>query len=247
VKISAVIFFLVFVLYQATAISGFLLFGQETVGDILNNFPDDDIPAIIARIALSVIVISCYPLAFNSLRASTIGIFPSEYQDLFNPPLRNEAYSNLNSNEESRNNSFDLYLPLGNSQTMDSKWGNLRKDLPHFILTTALISLSVIIAILVPEVEVILGYKGAIGGSFLILILPALAYYQLTKREGKTVALNDESVNRSLLYAQNPDENIKDSPTSSSQHLRLLVLCMPVIGICILVLGTLSTAGIIGT
>ena len=46
-----------------------------------------------------------------------------------------------------------------------SRSNNYAAHIPHALLTAALVSTSMIIGIAVPNVEVVLAYKGALGGS----------------------------------------------------------------------------------
>lgn len=65
--------------WMITGMSGFLLFGEKTSANVLDNFPIDDIPAIIARFALSMnvaISVPYYccaypPLPYAALRFSS--------------------------------------------------------------------------------------------------------------------------------------------------------------------------------
>jgi hypothetical protein len=84
--VTGITFGLVFVLYEVTAIGGYLSFGNSVTSDILNEYDRDDPAAIVARVALSLIVISCYPLAFNSNRASLISLLPTRWADRVRTP-----------------------------------------------------------------------------------------------------------------------------------------------------------------
>jgi hypothetical protein len=55
----------------------------------------------------------------------------------------------------------------------------LLHDWPHALLTTTLVAVSVIIGIAVPNVEVVLAYKGALGGSWIIYIFPGCVWFAL--------------------------------------------------------------------
>ena len=47
--------------WMITGVSGFFLFGEKTSANVLDNFPINDIPAIIARFALSLNVAISVP------------------------------------------------------------------------------------------------------------------------------------------------------------------------------------------
>lgn len=113
-----------------------MVFGEETEGNILNNYDDDDIAADIARMALTFVIVFTYPLAFFSFRASVLEFSPTWLRT--------------------------------STRTRDHVW-----------LTLALLSLTTLIGILVPSVQVVLGLNGAINGTFMVYIFPALMYSSL--------------------------------------------------------------------
>mmetsp|Transcript_40773 Transcript_40773/g.65468 ORF Transcript_40773/g.65468 Transcript_40773/m.65468 type:complete len:470 (+) Transcript_40773:132-1541(+) len=56
--------------YFLVALFGYLIFGNLTESDILNNFDKSYMPAVIGRIIMASVVMFTYPLVFNSFRAS---------------------------------------------------------------------------------------------------------------------------------------------------------------------------------
>lgn len=151
--IAACCFGFSLLIYEATATAGYLLFGSKTNGDILSNFADDDVPVLIARIALTVVMMFSYPLAFNSYRASVTALLPTSWQQRIadGPKRRDEAIQTL---------ADELGVDAGDV----SWWSRLRagmvQDWPHALLTMLLVVCTVLIAIALPQLEVILGYKG---------------------------------------------------------------------------------------
>eukprot|EP01084_Bolivina_argentea_P220867 374233_1 len=59
-------FTIVTIIYLSFAICGYYLFGIQTQGDVLLNYPSDNIYFIIARFAMGFSIIGCYPLIFKS-------------------------------------------------------------------------------------------------------------------------------------------------------------------------------------
>lgn len=49
----------------------------------------------------------------------------------------------------------------------------------HLPITLALVTLTLVVAICVPRIEVVLGFKGAIFGSAIVYIVPGLAYWRV--------------------------------------------------------------------
>lgn len=58
----------------------------------------------------------------------------------------------------------------------------VRDDWPHALLTAVLVGTTVLVAAAIPHIEVVLGYKGALGGSLIVYILPATMLFALTQQ-----------------------------------------------------------------
>jgi len=125
--------------YCFSAIGGYMVFGERTEGNILNNYADDDIGADIARVALTFVIVFTYPLAFHSLRSSVLVFAPAW---------------------------------LRNSQ----------RTRHHVAITVAILSFTTLMGILLPQVQVVLGFNGAIFGSCMVYIFPALMYASLRQQ-----------------------------------------------------------------
>jgi amino acid permease len=166
------------IVYEATASSGYLLFGGNTKGDVLENFADDDVPAFIARVALIVVMLFSYPLAFNSYRASCVALLPKQVQRAVNEGSERLAAAVAEEPELTRLR----YLQLAAIH-----------NLPFAVVTVALIGATVALAIALPSLEVVLGYKGALGGSLIVYVFPGLMYASIMRqiREGRIVPPDD--------------------------------------------------------
>lgn len=146
-----------------------------------------DIPAVVARVCIVLIVLGCYPLAFNAHRSNVILLLPLRWQAALNAPAPAEPIAEGAELPHSLGSDFSAalllpaaghslqaeptskaaYAPLS-SRARGARAGLLRRllrDVPHAVLTAGLVTTSMIIGILVPNVEVILAYKGALGGS----------------------------------------------------------------------------------
>lgn len=159
------------VVYQATAVSGYLLFGTSTKGDILENFGNDDNLAFAARVALSIVMLFSYPLAFNSYRASFVALSPLWVQErMVAGPALAQGYIAQQEKEQ------------GELSAMYKLWVRVSCDWPHYLITAVLVSLSVGVAIAIPQIELVLGYKGALGGTIIVYILPGLMFFTMLRR-----------------------------------------------------------------
>lgn len=74
---------------------------------------------------------------------------------------------------------------------------NLRADWPHALITKITVLISLTIAILVPNIETVLGYKGALGGSLVVVVFPAWMYFGLTQRRLAAAAAASSSAGSS--------------------------------------------------
>jgi len=176
-------FSIVTVLYVATAVAGYVLFADDTCSDILLNFDRNDPAAVVARIALSIIVIACFPLAFNALRGAFTQLLPQSWRDrieLTGPYAPHGAggagsYALLTSEDAAATPA----LPSAGGEIATSKpapehggprgWGAYlcalcRANWAHAAVTKCLILLSIVIALLVPNIGTVLAYKVSAKG-----------------------------------------------------------------------------------
>jgi amino acid permease len=271
--VVAASFSIVLVVYLGAAICGYLLKGSATQGDILNSFDETSPPIVVARIALSLVVIGCFPLAFNSLRIAAVSLLPPRWAERIKEPHYegSGAYAAVphhdaavpvkysvpvdagaTAAEDGLVATTELSLnrgllrrtpagsatsavggsavshtgPAGGSVTYAATTGaatageegyalslspaariaaercsvvrvkhfqctcptpralcmRLKADWPHVVVTKLLVLVAITIAILVPSIETVLGYKGAIGGSLVVLIFPVWMFFGLTQR-----------------------------------------------------------------
>lgn len=66
---------IVFLLYLLASVCGYLQFGANTKGDILNNYSSDSIIPAVARIFLLVAIICTFPIAFFAVRNNLYTLF----------------------------------------------------------------------------------------------------------------------------------------------------------------------------
>ena len=144
--------------YGAAALSGYLVFGSATEGDVLENFQGAWPAAIAARLMLSCVVICCFPLAHHSLRTSLL--------TLFWPPLPADEAQRVRASAPPGPDGDDLRARAD---------GYTTENAPRRIfiaVTVAAISFVTFIGVTVTKVEDVLGYKGAIFGSCIVYIFP---------------------------------------------------------------------------
>jgi len=189
--ILAMCFGFVALCYESVALSGYLLFGSpihgnptpvSPKGDILLNFAfTADIQ--VARVALICTQILNFPIVFNSHRASVASLLPEAWQarvaGLADAPVAIAEEGVVGEDDEGS----ESLLGGGGSSKGGAGALSLSRVLyregPHALLTAVLITLSVLFAVLVPNLSTILGVKGATGGVVLVYVLPAVMHFSL--------------------------------------------------------------------
>ena len=66
---------IVFVLYLLASVCGYLEFGADTDGDILNNYPSNSVVPAVARIFLLIAIVCTFPIAYFAVRNNLHTIF----------------------------------------------------------------------------------------------------------------------------------------------------------------------------
>eukprot|EP00294_Goniomonas_avonlea_P017836 CAMPEP_0114561076 /NCGR_PEP_ID=MMETSP0114-20121206/11809_1 /TAXON_ID=31324 /ORGANISM="Goniomonas sp, Strain m" /LENGTH=221 /DNA_ID=CAMNT_0001746683 /DNA_START=344 /DNA_END=1006 /DNA_ORIENTATION=+ len=218
-----------------------MLFGDNTSSDILNNFDTDDIFALIARIALAAVVTACYPLVFNSLRSNVLGLLLPLFH-LVRPALRKIVPGSRNSEHR------EVLIPDSTeSQPLPQQGSSfvnlLRREAHHIIITGLLVSATVAIGIRLPDISVVLDYKGALGGSLIVYILPSLMLFSLTMQKRRW---EDMTALANLQEGKEGVEGVSRSAwkwvdlVSSPTGVAALAFC--VFGMALMCVGTLATA-----
>lgn len=155
----------------AMALSGFLTFGDKTVGNVLNNFPTDNLMVNIARMYVSASSISWILSTAQSERS---------YISLTNrPPHRCFGLNMLTT------------LPLECFVCREVLLTYFYPSAPHstirhVALTTAHVAAAVFFALLTCDLGAVFELIGATSACALAYILPPLCYIKLSKRSWRT-------------------------------------------------------------
>ena len=148
--------------YLSVGVSGYLSFGNETKGDVLENFADGYTLAVGARGALLIVLISCYPKVQHSVRDG-------------------------------------LLRMIGGRSTDDASPRQLT------LVAAAVVGATTLIGTLVDHVEVVLAYKGAIFGSLLVYVWPAVMHSALVEQRTDHGLLSAEGLLPDSLSAVQTD------------------------------------------
>lgn len=247
-------------------------------------------PALVARVALSFIVIGCYPLAFNSLRGSASALLPAAWRAALRAPAERRAAAveggAMPPAAPARDGGADrgdldcALLSDGGEGGDDDVSGSgdgprapgqggcgrrarsaaaaVAADWPHAALTLALVATTTVIGVGVPKVEVVLGYKGALGGSLIVYLFPASMFFALQERRRRRAAGGppkaadgaEEEEERAEAEAEESAPLRGDGAPRScgaalaTPHGALLVV-FGIVGLMVMVFGTATTAGIL--
>jgi amino acid permease len=154
-------------IYILVAITGYLSFGNSVAGNIVGMY----IPSVastIGKAAIVILVMFSYPLQVHPCRASVDAVLkwrPIAFKNSRNSPNGSPARSvPLLSSPPPR--------PTARNDTI----GELR----FAIITTVIIVLGYIVAMMVSSLDKVLAYVGSTGSTSISFILPGLFYYKIS-------------------------------------------------------------------
>lgn len=141
------------VLYMANGTFGYILFQDQTADNILNNFAQDNWLANIARLAVTFTITFSYPLMNFAFRtAFDFIIFDMGFKAIFGEMKNVPAKQNISVPSHRR-----------------------------YILETVIAGILVwILNVLVPSISIIFGLIGALAGSCIVFIFPALLQFSVS-------------------------------------------------------------------
>lgn len=208
-------------LYILTGITGYLSYGDNITGNIVNMYPAAA-ASTIGRLAIVILVMFSYPLQIHPCRASIDACLK----------WRPRRKSSDGDNSPSRQN-----LILSTPSTIrKAEMGDMR----FAVISTVLIVLSFITAMSVSSLEKVLAYVGSTGSTTISFILPGLFYYKIS---------DPDSEHHQKLVKDEDDEDEFDSADAEgyvmsdahkSRHwrrglLRQLSLALAIYGACVMV------------
>ncbi|KAK2756545.1 hypothetical protein FQN54_005438 [Arachnomyces sp. PD_36] len=159
--------------YILVAITGYLSFGNNVGGNIINAYPPSA-TSTIGRAAIVILVMFSYPLQVHPCRASVDAVLKWRW----NP----RSTSNASGASPNRN----PLLPRPNRGPNRGSGPDSMGDTRFAAITTAIIVLSYIVAMTVSSLEAVLAYVGSTGSTSISFILPGLFYYKISSPESDT-------------------------------------------------------------
>lgn len=242
-------------IYVLVAITGYLTFGSDVLGNIVSMYPPS-IASTIGKAAIVILVMFSVPLQVHPCRASLDAVMKWR-------PNRSNNRENSPSNRN--------LLPTATGPT-DSHGAPVVaiSELRFAVLTTMIIVLSYITALTVSQLDRVLAYVGATGSTSISFILPGLFYYKISDPDSihhQRLAKEDDDVDAAVASGDDDDETEVASGSASGgateaglrgstkqrtwwrmrrrwrwdlEHLehgllRQLALCLAIYGICVMV------------
>jgi len=144
-------------LYLGNGVFGYAYFRDDTLDNILNNYPSDFIWANAARLCVVITVTFSYPLMNFSFRSAFDFLaFDFAYRAIF------------------RRGKEVADVPPEKDVTTPKHWRYVAETFVAAILCW-------IVSVLIPSISVVFGLIGALSGSFIVFILPGLIQFQANK------------------------------------------------------------------
>lgn len=243
-------------IYVLVAITGYLTFGSDVLGNIVGMYPPA-IASTIGKAAIVILVMFSVPLQVHPCRASLDAVMKWR-------PNR------ANSREDSPNNRNLLPTAAGPTDSHGAPLVAI-SETRFALLTTLIIVLSYITALTVSQLDRVLAYVGATGSTSISFILPGLFYYKISDPDSihhQRLAKEDDDVDAVAAASDNDDDETEVASGSATggvlepgsrasakpsswwrirrrwrwdlehiEHglLRQLALCLAIYGICVMV------------
>lgn len=184
--------------YLAVGIVGYLTFGDAVNGNIITMYPKDSILSLIGRLSIVIMVSLSYPLQCHPCRGSVNHVLfyltegmsaklRSSATDSAGQRHTGETQALTTDMESIQSNqadeSFVSTTPMEGAMDTDGH-GPIVVPLTSkkfYIITTAIVTLSYLVAITVTSLEHVLAFVGSTGSTSISFILPGLFGYLLIK------------------------------------------------------------------
>jgi len=153
-------------IYVLVAITGYLSFGDNVVGNIVSQYTPS-VASTIGRAAIVVLVMFSYPLQVHPCRASVDAV------SRWRPTGRRNQELTPAGGSPSRSSLLSNKMP---SRPRPEDMSDIR----FAVITTAIIILSYITAMTVSSLDKVLAYVGSTGSTSISFILPGLFYYKIS-------------------------------------------------------------------
>lgn len=150
-------------MYSLVAFGGYFTFGSDTDGNLLLNYPDGDLPIILARIGICFGVGFTYPILANVIKNSLASI-------IYGVGIKNDKYS-------LKTLLFGKSKPTKKKgQGLEDKDVTMISNLKYYPLVAVVIVIPVALSLSTNKLNALFQFNGATVGAFNQVIFPALIY-----------------------------------------------------------------------
>lgn len=175
-------------IYVLVAITGYLTFGNDVLGNIVMMYPPA-IASTIGKAAIVILVMFSVPLQVHPCRASLDAVLK------WRPNKRSSDRTSSPSNRHL------LPTVAGPTDSHGAPMATI-SELRFALLTTFIVVLSYITALTVSQLDRVLAYVGATGSTSISFILPGLFYYKIS---------DPDSIHHQRLAKEDDDVDANDS------------------------------------
>lgn len=185
------------VLYTIVAITGYLSFGNQVLGNIVGMYVPS-IASTIGKAAIVILSVFSYPLQVHPCRASVDAVIkwrPANWSLARNPINALPSRS----------------MPLLASPSRTSVRSDSITEVRFAFITTVIIILSYTVAMMVSSFDKVLAYVGSTGSTSISFILPGLFYYKIS---------SPESAHHQRLLKEDNDDDDSESETGTARTRR---------------------------
>lgn len=179
-------------IYVLVAITGYLTFGSNVLGNIVMMYPPA-IASTIGKAAIVVLVVFSIPLQVHPCRASLDAVLRWR-------PNRNQRHSDSASSRS--------LLPTSGQTDSHGAPVVAMSDVRFALLTTFIIVLSYIASLTVSQLDRVLAYVGATGSTSISFILPGLFYYKIS---------DPDSIHHQRLTKEDDDADASDDSDTDEE------------------------------
>lgn len=179
-------------IYVLVAITGYLTFGSNVLGNIVMMYPPA-IASTIGKAAIVVLVVFSIPLQVHPCRASLDAVLRWR-------PNRSQRHSDSPSSRS--------LLPTSGQTDSHGAPVVAMSDVRFALLTTFIIVLSYIASLTVSQLDRMLAYVGATGSTSISFILPGLFYYKIS---------DPDSIHHQRLTKEDDDADASDDSDTDEE------------------------------
>lgn len=159
--------------YEILGIAGYLTFGSTVGSNVIAMYPFTSPLIAIGRLGIVLLVALSYPLQCHPCRAC-LHTLSTGWSKSSHQPLTQNQDSEIDS-EDSDDDEQGKIVEMDHAAVSSRKMGQVK----FVSLTCGIVALGLAVALVIDELEVVLGFVGSTGSTIISFILPGLFYFTL--------------------------------------------------------------------